>query len=145
MSLGNKSEVCAVCGKKVNILNRTKLTDGFLCSTCKTWCSNFVQIGSMSSADVRTHISKTLQDDAIYSTLVPTESVGKYLVVFSKDRLWSCMVSKGESPYLFSFDDIINYELLEDGASVTKGGLGSAAVGGLLFGGCWCYCWRGAW
>ena len=76
MSLGNKSEVCAVCGKKVNILNRTKLTDGFLCSTCKTWCSNFVQIGSMSSADVRTHISKTLQDDAIYSTLVPTESVG---------------------------------------------------------------------
>lgn len=38
-------------------------------------------------------------------------------------------------PYLFSFDDIINYELLEDGASVTKGGLGSAAVGGLLFGG----------
>lgn len=29
MSLGNKSEVCAVCGKKVNILNRTKLTDGF--------------------------------------------------------------------------------------------------------------------
>lgn len=38
-------------------------------------------------------------------------------------------------PYLFSFDDIINYELLEDGASVTKVDLGGCAVGGLLFGG----------
>lgn len=101
MSLGNKSRSLCSMWEKVNILNRTKLTDGFLCSTCKTWCSNFVQIGSMSSADVRTHISKTLQDDAIYSTLVPTESVGKYLVVFSKDRLWSCMVSKGESHIFF--------------------------------------------
>lgn len=135
MALGDKNDLCAVCGKKTNAFTRVKLTDGFLCSTCKTWCSNFVQLRSMSSADARAHIAKTLQDDSIYPSLVPSESVGKYLVVFSKERLWSCMVSKSETPYLFSFDDIINYELLEDGACVTKGGLGSAAVGGFLFGG----------
>lgn len=134
MAIGDKNDLCAVCGKKTNAFTRVKLTDGFLCSTCKTWCSDFVQIRSMSSADARAHIAKTLQDDAVYPTLVPSESVGKHLVVYSKERLWSCMVTKGETPYLFSFDDIVNYELIEDGASVTKGGLGSAAVGGLLFG-----------
>lgn len=36
---------------------------------------------------------------------------------------------------VYNYEDIVDFELLEDGTSVTKGGLGRAVVGGLLFGG----------
>ena len=135
MGLFNTSDTCAVCGGKTNALTRVKLKDGFLCGTCKTWCSSFLDIKSMSSEDARAHIAKALRDEEIYKSLVPTDSVGRHFVVFGNDKMWSCSVKKGETPYLFSFDDIINYELLEDGTSITKGGLGTAAVGAFLFGG----------
>jgi len=41
----------------------------------------------------------------------------------------------GKKNPIYSYAEIVDYELLEDGASVTKGGVGSAAVGGVLFGG----------
>ena len=39
------------------------------------------------------------------------------------------------NPPLFRYDEIIDYELSENGNTVTKGGIGSAMVGGALFGG----------
>lgn len=35
----------------------------------------------------------------------------------------------------YSFDDIVGCELIENGSAVTKGGLGAAIAGGMLFGG----------
>lgn len=42
---------------------------------------------------------------------------------------------KPEHYTIFNYDQIISYELLEDGTSIASGGLGRAAVGGFLFGG----------
>lgn len=36
---------------------------------------------------------------------------------------------------IYSFDEILQFELLEDGETIAEGGLGSALAGGLLFGG----------
>ena len=36
---------------------------------------------------------------------------------------------------LFSYDQLVDFEVLEDGTSVASGGLGRAVVGGVLFGG----------
>lgn len=36
---------------------------------------------------------------------------------------------------LYRYDNILDYELLEDGETITKGGLGRAVAGGVLFGG----------
>ena len=36
---------------------------------------------------------------------------------------------------IFDYSDMLDYELLEDGNSVSKGGIGRAIVGGALFGG----------
>ena len=41
---------------------------------------------------------------------------------------------KFDSTRVFNYSDILNYELLEDGNSVSKGGVGRALVGGALFG-----------
>lgn len=135
MGLFNRDDLCAVCNKKTNVLTRAKLKDGFLCDVCKTWCSEFVKVSEMSSADAREHIQKTLKDESIYSSLGQSTSVEKYFVSYPNERIWACMIEDGVTPYLFSYDDIINYELIVDGVSLTSGGLGSAAVGGFLFGG----------
>jgi len=39
------------------------------------------------------------------------------------------------SDRIFSFNELVDYELLEDDSAITKGGLGMAAAGGALFGG----------
>ena len=124
MGLFNRDDLCAVCNKKTNVLTRAKLKDGFLCDVCKTWCSEFVKVSEMSSADAREHIQKTLKDESIYSSLGQSTSVEKYFVSYPNERIWACMIEDGVTPYLFSYDDIINYELIVDGVSLTSGGLG---------------------
>ena len=42
---------------------------------------------------------------------------------------------KPDNPTLFRHEELAHFELLEDGNSVSIGGLGRAAVGGILFGG----------
>ena len=44
-------------------------------------------------------------------------------------------MGKKKNPRIYSYDDIVEYELLEDGDTITKGGLGRALVGGAVFGG----------
>lgn len=51
------------------------------------------------------------------------------------NKLWCVPALDKKNPELFNFSDLLEYELTEDGISVTKGGLGSAVVGGLAFGG----------
>lgn len=68
----------------------------------------------------------------------PTKAIGGYFAINETSREFA--VGKGFVPslkhaVLYSFDDIVDFELIEDGTSITKGGLGRAAVGGLLFGG----------
>ena len=78
-----------------------------------------------------------VKDKPAPTGFVPTKAVGSYFGINDKTRQW--VVGKGLIPSFknvvpYSYDDIIDFELIEDGTSVTKGGLGRAAVGGLLFG-----------
>jgi hypothetical protein len=61
--------------------------------------------------------------------------VGNFIKIDRRTRTWCCPELDKKNPDLFSFSDLLDYELSEDGISVTKGGLGSAVVGGLVFGG----------
>lgn len=68
----------------------------------------------------------------------PTQTVGGYFGINEKCRKWA--IGTGDAFSLencipYSYDDIFNFELLENGSSVTAGGMGSAIAGGLLFGG----------
>lgn len=135
MGLFSSGEVCSVCGKKAGALTRAKVTDGFVCGDCLKEAYQYANFGSSSVADVKKHIEKVHQDTSLYSSLAPSGEVSDYIKVFNSNRLWCAAVKKKSPIYLFSFDDIINYELLEDGVSVTTGGLGSAVAGAALFGG----------
>ena len=67
----------------------------------------------------------------------PTKAIGA-AVAFddNSSSLRITHISGFKTTYeLFNYDQIVDFELLEDGESVTKGGLGRAVVGGALFGG----------
>lgn len=67
----------------------------------------------------------------------PTKTVEGYLALDENSRLWALykgLIPSWKNDIPRRFDSIIGYELLEDGSSITKGGIGHAVVGGLLFG-----------
>ena len=71
-------------------------------------------------------------------SFAPTREVGNYFAIDENARLWA--IGKGMFPSLknavpYSYEDIVDFELLEDGSSIIKGGIGSALVGAALFGG----------
>lgn len=71
--------------------------------------------------------------DANYSVgeLIKFDDSARKLSVVDRVRAWYESYHYTSIPY----DNIIGYELLEDGGSIIKGGLGRAVAGGLLFGG----------
>ena len=140
----SKKESCIICGiekgKFARSLTGAKTCDGYICSKCVEQMQpqyGWINFSSLTKHKAIEHIKKKQLDKEIFTNLTPTASVGKYFYVFGDKRLWACDVWQNNAiaPDLFSFDDIINYEYLEDGTTITRGGLGTAAVGGLLFGG----------
>ncbi|MDR1891830.1 MAG: SHOCT domain-containing protein [Oscillospiraceae bacterium] len=70
---------------------------------------------------------------------VVSRQVGTYIRIDAINKKW-CIPKNttrdgGKYPKIYDYGDLLEYELLEDNVSITKGGLGAAAVGGLLFGG----------
>ena len=80
---------------------------------------------------VRRAITASENNAELMDMFQPTKKVQKYISFDERNKLWTI------SGYniLFKYEDILSYELLEDGESITKGGLGGALVGGALFGG----------
>ncbi len=70
--------------------------------------------------------------------LTITKDFGEYIKFDEINRKW--FIPDGffggvKNPVIYSFDDILDFELIEDGNSVTKGGIGRAVVGHVLAGG----------
>lgn len=73
--------------------------------------------------------------DAI-ANFKPTTIVGNILKFFNKEETFIAIEIKlmgANRNELFQYNQISNFELLEDVASITKGCLGGAAAGGILF------------
>lgn len=69
---------------------------------------------------------------ALNSTFSTTNCVGQFLEIDEKNKLWRLPLSYRKT--VFSYADILEYEVIKNGISVTKGGLGRAVTGGALFG-----------
>ncbi len=63
----------------------------------------------------------------------PTKKVGKHLSVDDVNKKW-CVPESKESKAVYDYSDLLDYELTEDGNTVTSGSLGRAIAGGLAFG-----------
>ena len=120
---------CAVCGKELGLLSgKVKISDGAICINCLnsagiSMLNNPISYNQQSINDL---ISKR---KAIVENFSQTKSVGNYIHIDETNK--SFKVGKD----IFAFENLLSFELLEDGQSITKGGLGRAVAGGLLFGG----------
>ena len=84
-------------------------------------------------------IQKQEEQKSLANIFVVTNKVGEIFYIDETNKLWTIpegIISKKINPNrIHHYSDIVSYELLEDGTSISKGGVGRAIVGGALFGG----------
>lgn len=68
-----------------------------------------------------------------------TKKIGNYFWINENNKTWAIpqtnVLGNIKDLTIHNFNEITNFELLEDGKSVASGGVGRALVGGALFGG----------
>lgn len=142
MGLFNK-ESCIICGGKTNALTKAKTTSGSVCSSCLSLCSpGFVKnISNKNIDNIKEHIAYVKDNQLLYNSFSATDSVGKLFYVDKVNEYFYIPVPAAtlynKIPIVYSFKNLVDYELVVDGETYSKGGasIGRALVGGALFGG----------
>lgn len=123
-----KEKKCVYCGEETNMIMGSKLKDEtWICGTCK----NRLHMGMYTNFKLFSGDNiKLLMDIRNKCTNCYAGTLG---AVMFMDSIRKCyIISYGVRE--IDYDEIVGYELLVDNNTVTSGGLGRAAVGGLLFG-----------
>lgn len=147
-------ETCCICGEQPNFfsLNYVSATKDkeWVCKKCleKAGIENYASQHTLE--EIKQCINEKNIHDALISNFVITDNLC-LLAKFNEEA--KEMILARESFYvpeneqadghkkrpdvyeLFSYNQIVDFELLENGESIASGGLGRAAVGGVLFGG----------
>lgn len=120
---------CVVCGKKLGLFsNKVSISDGVVCSDCL----NSAGMSTLSNGDTYDQqFVKALIDSRqnLANNFSSTSFVSPHLEIDEKNKAFKI----GND--IFAYDNLLSFELIENGESITKGGLGRAVAGGLLFGG----------
>lgn len=137
-------EVCSICEKEVG-LSRTRIADGkCICPSCFKE-AGFDKIGSVSKPikqmtvdDVLAAKDKKQLNDTELTSFNPTKKIGTFVEFDDNQKKWVVLTGifgKRNKSTVYNYSDIVDFELLEDGESISSGGLGRALVGGAVFGG----------
>lgn len=135
---------CVVCKKELGILTgKLKISDGYICSKCwekagfGTTLSDITNAIQYSSNTLNNMIQSKNENETAIKNFVATKKVGNIMQFSDDNQTFVVTTLKGfkKNQELFTYNQILDFELLEDGDSITKGGLGSAVAGGVLFGG----------
>lgn len=136
---------CAICEKELGF-SKFEIMDGYICRNCFKKCG-YTAIGFTLTPLEELTIDRVMSDyngvaTAIDQNLASINRVGGY-VDFDNDNKIMTIHRTGlfGSDIPIPYNNILDFDILEDnnsivkGKSRTKGGLGRAIAGGLLFGG----------
>lgn len=143
--------ICSVCNKEVG-LNRYQISNKeWICPKCLKECGfkGLVSTKKMTVDDIKAAINAKKEEDEKISIINTakkeeleqfnaTKKIGAYIEFDDNQKKWLVpdgFLGKKKNPKIYKYSDIVDFELLEDGESITKGGLGRAVAGGVLFGG----------
>lgn len=139
MGLFGSKDMCCICNERKGV---AKLADGSICRQCMSAAGLFVpptegvSHKNITQLQMKKAISDNQKNKELLKIFTPTQKIGKFIEFDTVHGYWLIPTSlKFFEPPVRTFDDIVEYELLENGNSITKGGLGSAIVGGAAFGG----------
>lgn len=128
-------KTCALCGRQMGMLSIPReISDGYVCPTC------LMQSGISSIDNLKSYTAENLkkicdEQKSLLDIFSETKQLTPNFLIDETNRLILIKAEFGTKQDIFRFENIFNYELFEDGESLTKGGVGSAVAGGLLFGG----------
>lgn len=131
--------ICSNCGKAVG-WNRSQIADGWICHSCFRLCGYTLTTPTttMTIKDIRADIDERERQKARLAAFHTTKKIGHYIEFDEDKRQWLIpdgRLGRKKNPRVYDFDEIVEYELLEDGDTISKGGIGSAILGGVLLGG----------
>ncbi|KYG33021.1 SHOCT domain-containing protein [Alkalihalobacillus trypoxylicola] len=140
MGMFSFKAVCATCSNEVPFINRVAIANKeIVCAKCMKLAGlKREDIISMTSAQVKSAIGRKSESKNEIANFNPTKKIGSYVEFDTDNEKWlvlSSFLGKRDKSTIYKFEDIIHFELLEDGESIASGGLGRALVGGALFGG----------
>lgn len=139
-------KTCDICGKEMGLMTmKVNLSDGCICDGCFQKCGFEPTIGNMSQAknmtlnSLRSYYAINEGNKEKIANFSPTKTINDMLKIDENNKIFiladkTYLRYKSSCYTLFNFDQIIDFELLEDGESIASGGLGRAAVGALTFG-----------
>ncbi|VDG74712.1 Uncharacterised protein [Clostridium carnis] len=138
MGIFSKKEKCIIC----NNIGKTKIYDGSICEICFGRAKGFLPLGKslkeLKKADIENAIKLKDENIKLLNEFNTTRQIGKYIEFDENNKKFLIpdgFNGKKINPKVHDYKDLLEYEVLENGSTITKGGLGSAVVGGLLFGG----------
>ena len=140
MGFFDRKVICAVCDGETG-LNRYRMAEKqWICPSCfkKAKFNMHTQIRRMTVADVNNAIAKVNENKIELENFKATKIIGKLVEFDDNQKKWlvlSQVLNNRKKSVVYNYNDILDFELLEDGESVASGGLGRALVGGALFGG----------
>ncbi|GAK09594.1 SHOCT domain-containing protein [Geomicrobium sp. JCM 19038] len=140
----NKQKICPICDQKLTLLKQTLKGGVKVCE--KHFGEAGIDMNEILSRvgneftleEIRLRIntvnkvSKELEDEREVFRI--DKNIGIFVAFDETQKKWATL-SNGQLDRIYDYEDIVNFELLEDGNSVASGGLGRALVGGALFGG----------
>lgn len=138
--LFGKKEFCPFCGRKVGLMKK-RTSDGVaVCFDCFVYLDIDEEIMKFLSLDaVSERASQRAKNKTLFQKFKPCREVkagGCYFREDSQLQMWYVTrIKNPDNPTLYRYDEVVTFELKEDGNSVSSGGLGRAVAGGLLFGG----------
>jgi hypothetical protein len=138
-----KELLCVICVGKVKIFSLFEIADGLLCGDCGKKCGYTLATITKKKtlSDVKIDMESNLANKQLLENFNPTRTIGTYLEIDEEKKQWIVPNNKGGKKKkdlnvkVYQFSDIVSFELLENGETITKGGLGAAIAGDLLFGG----------
>lgn len=134
------AKVCLICGKSMGAFSgKIMVADGYVCNDCwgkagmGTSLNDIVSGNQYNSTILKEMIAHREQNQVLINEFKPTSKVGQLSL---DDNTQTFVITKSaKQQELYHYNQVVDYQLLEDGETITNGGLGSAVAGGLLFGG----------
>lgn len=134
MGLFTKKGTCSICNKEQT---KNKLADGYICKSCFKGNTQVLlrkpirPLRSITVAEITEMIKDNIENKKLIEEFNPSK---KFTGIQFDTNKKQFMINQGIDK-IFDYKEIVEFELLEDGETVTKGGLGRAITGAALFGG----------
>lgn len=132
---------CAICGQEIGLKRYPIKNQESICSECHKKCTAVnkkLPVKYMPAEKLKEVASQYDNDRQSLRAFIATKRIDIFMQFDDNQKRW--LINDGfngaiKNPTIYNYSDIIDFELIENEESITKGGLGRAVAGGLLFGG----------